>query len=373
MDSDTELTANFSEESSEPTEYSFSVTPSPSEGGTVAPNDSSYEAGTEVSVEATPNEGWTFSNWSGDVESSDNPLTFTINSDTEITANFEEDEPQHNLSVSTVPSEGGSVDPTDGSFDEGTEVDVTANPAEGWEFTGWTGDVESAENPVAVTMNSSKSLTANFERKEYELAVTTDPSDGGSVDPADGTYKHGEEVTIEATASEGWEFAGWSGGSSSDENPLTITITSDIKLTANFTQVAQSYSNTMEVSNGSYTEMLAFGMASGATAGFEDNYDEEAPPTPPAGSFYANFRIEGYNLFEDFRPVQNQRTVWELNFGMGESNVITLSWDFSQSEYVGSLTLVDNPDNPSVEIDMSSQSNYKVINSSIDELFIIQE
>ncbi|MDZ7682610.1 MAG: InlB B-repeat-containing protein [Fodinibius sp.] len=156
--------------------------------------------------------GWNFSGWSGDLQSGDNPLSFTIDSDTELTANFSEAEPsEYSLSVSAYPSRGGSVNPADSTYEEGATATVEADPNEGWTFTGWTGDVESTENPLDVRMNSDKTLTANFEQKEYELAVTADPSDGGSVEPADGTYKHGEEVTIEATASEGWEFTEWGG------------------------------------------------------------------------------------------------------------------------------------------------------------------
>ncbi|MDZ7682612.1 MAG: hypothetical protein U5J63_13105 [Fodinibius sp.] len=195
-----------------------------------------------------------------------------------------------------------------------------------------------------------------------------------SVDPAGGTYKHGvEEVTVEAMASEGWEFTGWSGDSSSAENPLTITITSNTELTANFTQVAQSYSNTIEVTNGSYTETLTFGMESAATAGFDNNIDEEAPPQPPQGSFYANFKIDGYNLFQDFRAIQKEQTVWEINFGMGERNSVTLSWNFKQSDYTGDLRLVDDVENPSVDIDMGDESSHEITDSSVNELFIIQE
>ncbi|MDZ7682611.1 MAG: hypothetical protein U5J63_13100 [Fodinibius sp.] len=78
--------------------------------------------------------------------------------------------------VSADPSDGGTVTPPGGTFAEGEEVSVEAQAAEGWEFVGWTGDVESTENPVDITMNSDKTLTANFEQKEYELTVTADPS-----------------------------------------------------------------------------------------------------------------------------------------------------------------------------------------------------
>lgn len=47
-----------------------------------------FLAGTEVSLAATAETGWTFDGWSGDVESTDNPLELTIGGDTKITATF---------------------------------------------------------------------------------------------------------------------------------------------------------------------------------------------------------------------------------------------------------------------------------------------
>jgi len=52
---------------------------------------------------------------------------------------------------------------------------------------------------------------------------------------------------------------------------------------------------------------------------------------------------------------------------------VTLNWDFSSSNHAGSLTLVDDIDNPSIEVDMSAQNSYQVTDDSVDELYIIQE
>jgi uncharacterized repeat protein (TIGR02543 family) len=51
-----------------------------------------------------------------------------------------------------------------------------------------------------------------------------------------GTYKEGVSVDIEATANTGYLFTGWSGDATGTTNPLTITVTSDLTITANFGQ-----------------------------------------------------------------------------------------------------------------------------------------
>lgn len=47
-------------------------------------------------------------------------------------------------------------------FEEGTEVTLTATPSEGWVFDGWVGDVTGNQNPLTITMNRRKTITAVF-------------------------------------------------------------------------------------------------------------------------------------------------------------------------------------------------------------------
>lgn len=287
----------------------------------------------------------------------------------------------YELSASANPSEGGSVNPESGTFDEGEEVEVTATADEGWEFSEWTGDISSSENPLTFTINENTSLTAQFteiqtEPTTYELSVAADPSEGGSVNPSSGTYEEGEQIEVTATAAEGWTFTGWSGDISSSDNPLNFTINQDTDLTASFEGNAKSYSNQIEVIDGDYPDpkVLTFGMQAGASDGFDSGLDEWAPPDPPPGngSFYARFKIPDENLYTDYRPIQNQKTVWEIHFGTSSSNNIVLNWDFNSSDYHGNLTLTDDPDNATLQIDMSSESSYEP-GASVNTLYIIHQ
>jgi len=64
----------------------------------------------------------------------------------------------------TVNAANGTVAKTPDltSYSSGTSVQLTATPASGYTFTGWSGDITSTANPVTVTMNSNKTITANF-------------------------------------------------------------------------------------------------------------------------------------------------------------------------------------------------------------------
>ena len=66
---------------------------------------------------------------------------------------------QYTLTVTA--GEGGSVT-TGGTYDEGTNITVTATPSEGYEFVGWEGRDETTAE-LAITLNSNVSLTAIFE------------------------------------------------------------------------------------------------------------------------------------------------------------------------------------------------------------------
>lgn len=281
-----------------------------------------------------------------------------------------EETTEYSFSASASPSEAGSVSPESGTYEEGSEVEVTASANEGWNFTEWTGDVESTENPVSVTIDSDTEITANFAEVTYELTASASPSEGGSVDPESATYSAGDEVEVEATASEGWEFVEWTGDQQSTDNPLTFNISSDTDLTANFEQLPQAFSSTVTVSDGTNSIDLTLGMESNATSGYDSGLDQEVPPPPPSGSFYGQFNIPNYNLKTDYRAVSDEEVVWEMEFAPQEGNSLTLEWDFSSIDHVGSLMLVDDTENPSLELDMKSNTSHSV-SSSTNVLYII--
>ncbi len=74
---------------------------------------------------------------------------------------------QHTLTIVVGSGGGGTTNPTAGSYTHnyGTLASVTATPDSEYQFSGWTGDVPSGhedDNPVTITMDSDKTITASF-------------------------------------------------------------------------------------------------------------------------------------------------------------------------------------------------------------------
>ena len=227
------VTATFTQ-----TEYTVSVTVSPSSGGTVSesPNQSTYHYGGVVTLTESPSAGYTFSAWSGDGTGIGSTRSVTVAGNMGVTATFTQI--TYTLMVATLGSGGGSValSPTGGSYASGTVVTLTATPATGSSFTGWGGDLSGITNPTTVTMDSAKSVAANFTQITYTLTVSTAGSGTGSfsLSPSGGTYASGTVVTLTATPAANCTFTGWSGDLTDLANPATIIVNGDKAVTAIF-------------------------------------------------------------------------------------------------------------------------------------------
>jgi uncharacterized repeat protein (TIGR02543 family) len=155
MNANKSVTANFT---AVPASYTLTIGAA---NGTVTktPNQTSYTSGQTVTLQATPNTGYTFSGWTGDLTGSTNPATLVMNANKSVTATF-----TAATYTLTIGATNGTVTktPNQTSYTSGQTVTLQATPSTGYTFTGWTGDLTGSTTPATLVMNANKSVTASF-------------------------------------------------------------------------------------------------------------------------------------------------------------------------------------------------------------------
>ena len=259
------------EEEFNPIQYTLIV--SASDGGSVSTDGGTFDEGTELTFTATPDEGFKFIGWEGN-DSTSESLTVTINSDKTIQALFELiPSVQYNLNISA--SVGGTVSTEGGTYDEGTEVNITATPNEGYLFVGWDG-IEDTSNEITVLISSNTTVVAIFQ-VIAQFTVTISASEGGTVSSIGGIFIEGYELSVEALPNTGYEFLRWEEVDISTSS-LTITVSSNISLTAIFSALPNetNSSNFTDENEGPVIwrgAKISFNKQDGTNQNLEENQD----------------------------------------------------------------------------------------------------
>ena len=140
------------------------------------------------------------------------------------------------LTTATAGTGSGSIslNPPGGTYPHGTVVAVTATPATGSTFTGWSGAC-TGSSACNVTMAPAKTVTATFTLNSYELTTATAGTGSGSIslNPPGGTYPHGTVVAVTATPATGSTFTAW-GGACAGSGTCNVNMDGDKTVTASF-------------------------------------------------------------------------------------------------------------------------------------------
>ena len=69
-----------------------------------------------------------------------------------------------------ISKEGnGILNYKSGTSFKGQQFDLNAIPDQGWKFQGWTGDIQSTENPLTITVSSDLNITAKFVQESLSI------------------------------------------------------------------------------------------------------------------------------------------------------------------------------------------------------------
>lgn len=141
------------------------------------------------------------------------------------------------INVFASPTAGGTVTGA-GAYQTGQTCTVTATAKEGYTFTNWTenGTAVSDNESYSFTVTGNRNLQANFSLNTFNITVTANPSDGGTISGG-GEYGYGKSCTVTAEPYPVSTFINWTenGEVVSTNTSYTFTVTSDRTLVANFT------------------------------------------------------------------------------------------------------------------------------------------
>ena len=221
-------------------------------GGTVTPASGWRNAGSTVSINATPTNNnqvsYSFAGWTGSGSGSysgiNNPVSITMNAP--ITENAAFTQNPVRVTVQTNPT--GRTFSVDGtsyssvqtfSWQPGSSHTIATNsPQSGgtgtqYVWMNWSGG-GTISHTVAPAINTT--YTASF-RTQYFLTMSH--GTGGTVSPASGWKNSGAALSVRAMPSTGYNFTNWTGSGtgsySGTNNPTLITMSGPIIETATFT------------------------------------------------------------------------------------------------------------------------------------------
>ncbi|MBI4560338.1 MAG: hypothetical protein HY706_22350, partial [Candidatus Hydrogenedentes bacterium] len=259
----------------------YTLTTSVQGEGTVSPSSGTYKSGSGATISANPASGWQFNHWEGGASGTSTPVTITMNGNKSVTAVFTRI--QYTLTTSVSPAGSGTVSPSSGSYDSGSNVQLTAAGIGDYQFGHWEGGATGTTSPVTVNMNGNKSVTAYFVRIPRTLTTSVTPAEGGSVNPSGGTYDSGTTITLTANANSGWQFLGWADPPELEEapNPAELLMDSDKHVDAWFvrtfeltTSVEGSGSITVDNPNQPYADGTQLNLTAQADSGWRFDHWE---------------------------------------------------------------------------------------------------
>lgn len=152
--------------------YSISV----SMGGRVSGlNNGKFEAGQNITLIATPAEGYVFKGWvqNGEIISTNLALSFVAEANVTIFAEFMPEPEDVEVTVSVNDNTFGSIIGA-GTYTEGDEVMLIATPAVGYEFVSWVKDGKTLSNLSTLYVTATESCTIEATFKFIENATAID-------------------------------------------------------------------------------------------------------------------------------------------------------------------------------------------------------
>ena len=287
--------------------------------GSAEPCEAEYPQGTIVTLIAEASPGSEFLGWAGECDAaSGNECEVEISEERTVEVFFEA-LPTVSLTVNLAGTgegavkckvNGGSLEPCEAEYPEGTELALVAITEAGSKFTGYSAGSGSASacatSPCAFTITANSAITATFEpapTEEFTLTITKAGTgngevkckfNGGSAGACTSPQPNGTTVELIATASAGSTFTGFSAGTGSatacTTSPCAFTLEANSAVTATFTPISRTLTITKAgTGNGEVKCKFNGGSAGACTSPQPNGTTVELIATAAAGSEFTGF------------------------------------------------------------------------------------
>ena len=247
------------------------------------------------------------------------------------------------ITATADPSNGGTVSGA-GNYELGAPCTLTATTNNGYTFVNWTKDgTQVSTNPTySFTVTESATYIAHFSANSYTVAVTANPTNGGTV-AGGGTYTYGQSCTVSATPATGYTFVNWreNGNHVTSQAEYTFTVTGDRTLMACFSSQSFEITATADPTTGgtiSGVGSYQYGSTCTLTATANNGYtfvnwtkDGTQVSTNPTYSFtvtesatyVAHFTINNYMINAAADPIEGGTVTGAGNYNYGTSCTLT--------------------------------------------------
>ncbi|WP_298888844.1 leucine-rich repeat domain-containing protein [uncultured Porphyromonas sp.] len=215
---------------------------------TGASNLNSVAYGTELTIVATPAEGYEL------VSITSNGTDITASKKVVVTGNLtvKASFAKKNFSVSLTKEGEGTITATGATslnaVAYGTELTINATPAEGYELTALTANGTDILATKKIVVKDNLTIKATFAKKNFAVSLT---KEGEGTITATGasnlnSVAYGTELTIVATPAEGYELVSITAGGTDITASKKVVVTDNLTVKATFTKKSFAVSLTKE-------------------------------------------------------------------------------------------------------------------------------
>ena len=250
-----------------------------------------YAAGTQITLTATPAEGYDFSNWTkyaypqGEEVSTNATYTFAVSEDIQLIAYFTPKVYNVTYELGQGAWVNGYYAPVTYTYGEGVTLPTAQNMEyENHTFGGWYDNAQFTGTPIteiSTTAMGDTTLFAKWTIDTYEIALVQPANGTISSDPAQ-TAAVGAQVTLTATPNEGYSFDAWEVRNTT--TGLTVDVVNDqftmpaanVEVHASFTAIEYTVTATANpaaggtiTGTGTYSYEGAASLTASANNGYE--------------------------------------------------------------------------------------------------------